>query len=187
MYYYFFLLRQTSSHHSLCNITAVTPDHHPACPLQFLCFEEDLSRTAMPVLMVSAGAGMAHIPGQPHLCWPQVSHFKDLYFGCKVTVKGHAITRKGITYIGWKTVKTQELLQCLLPGRQELKLLTLLSIVVALTHSSCCFNGALHKGIVYGMWLCFMCAPYWVCYFCPSNAVVCVCLLCLAAYSNSSL
>lgn len=46
-----------------------------------------------------------------------------------------------------KTIRRHELSTGLLPGGQELKLISLLSIVVALTHSSCCFSRPLHKGI----------------------------------------
>lgn len=47
-----------------------------------------------------------------------------------------------------KTIRRHELSKGLLPGGQELKLISLLSIVVALTHSGCCFSRPLHKGIV---------------------------------------
>lgn len=46
----------------------------------------------------------------------------------------------------------------MLPDRQELKMNRSLSTVVTLTHCSCCFDHPLHKGVAYGMQLCFMCA-----------------------------
>lgn len=90
---------------------------------------------------------------------PWVIYFIGLYFGFSV-VQGEG---QGARYHQiWKKpplVKPLGGNKGLLPGGQELKLISLLSIVVALTHSSCCFSRQLHKGIVDG-YAAVSCTPW---------------------------